>query len=59
MGKGKNENKKDENIQHNLQNSGTVMYFLVQNLKIKNGEQLQQDALKKNILEECMLISKA
>ena len=28
-------------IYNTLQNSGTVMHFLVQNLKIKNGEQLK------------------
>ena len=28
-------------IFNTIQNSGTVMHFLVQNLKIKNGEQLK------------------
>ena len=35
------ENKKKMKIYNRIQNSGTVMHFLVQNLKIKNGEQFK------------------
>ena len=35
-------------IYNTIQNSGTVMHFLVQNLKIKNGEQLKH----RNIMTE-------
>ena len=33
--------KKKMKIYNTIQNSGTVMHFLVQNLKIKNREQLK------------------
>ena len=35
-----------------IQNSGTVMHFLVQNLKIKNSEQLKH----RNIMNEILWI---
>ena len=35
-----------------IQNSGTVMHFLVQKLKIKNGEQLKH----RNIMNEILWI---
>ena len=42
-----------ENEDENIQNSGTVMHFLVQNLKIKkNGEQLKH----RNIMNEILWI---
>ena len=47
VGRGGNGNKKMK-IYNTIQNSGTVMYFLVQNLKIKNGEQLKH----RNIMNE-------
>ena len=37
-------------IYNTIQNSGTVMHFLVQNLKIKNGEQLKH----RNIMNEIL-----
>ena len=37
-------------ICNTIQNSGTVMHFLVQNLKIKNGEQLKH----RNIMNEIL-----
>ena len=39
-------------IYNTIQNSGTVMHFLVQNLKIKNGEQLKH----RNIMNEILWI---
>ena len=32
-------------IYNTIQNSGTVMHFLVQNLKIKNSEQLKHRSM--------------
>ena len=37
-------------IYNTIQNSGTVMHFLVQNLKIKNGEQLKHRNIMNKIL---------
>ena len=39
-------------IYNTIQNSGTVMHFLDQNLKIKNGEQLKH----RNIMNEILWI---
>ena len=39
-------------IYNTIQNSGTVMHFLVQNLKIKNGKQLKD----RNIVNEILWI---
>ena len=39
-------------IYNTIQNSDTVMHFLVQNLKIKNGEQLKH----RNIMNEILWI---
>ena len=39
-------------IYNTIQNSGTIMHFLVQNLKIKNGEQLRH----RNIMNEILWI---
>ena len=41
---------KNMKIYNTVQNSGTVMHFLDQNLKIKNGEQLKH----RNIMNEIL-----
>ena len=43
---------KNMKIYNTIQNSGTVMHFLDQNLKIKNGEQLKH----RNIMNEILWI---
>ena len=43
--------KKHENIQRNTKiNGDTIMYFLDQNLKLKNGEQLKHRNIRNEIL---------
>ena len=51
MGRGKSENKKMK-IYNTIQNSGTIMNFPDQNLKIKNSEQLKH----RNIMNEILWI---
>ena len=41
---------KNMKIYNTIQNSGTVMHFLDQNLKIKNGEQLKHRSIMNEIL---------
>ena len=44
---------KNMKIYNTIQNSGTIMHFLDQNLKIKNGEQLKH----RNIINEILWIT--
>ena len=50
VGRGKNENKKNMKVYNTIQNSGTIMQFLDQNLKIKNNELLKHRNIVKEIL---------